>query len=137
MGRLLWLRARAGPQVHSAALAQEKSDKERWQHLADLADFALAMKDTLTNINNQSFNNFMLRIGRGHAAPGAVGGRPAALLVQTLPDKQTWLMTWPSHTGSYCSVTTSTLTWRTWGWLTFAKHTVRRLDRSRGSALRQ
>lgn len=71
----------AGPQVHSAALAQEKSDKERWQHLADLADFALAMKDTLTNINNQSFNNFMLRIGRGHAAPRAVGGRPAALLV--------------------------------------------------------
>lgn len=42
----------------------EKSDKERWQHLADLADFALAMKDTLTNINNQSFNNFMLRIGK-------------------------------------------------------------------------
>lgn len=23
------------------------------------------MKDTLTNINNQSFNNFMLRIGKG------------------------------------------------------------------------
>ena len=44
---------------------EEKSDRERWQHLADLADFALAMKDTLTNINNQSFNNFMLRIGKG------------------------------------------------------------------------
>lgn len=49
---------------HGCSLAQEeKSDRERWQHLADLADFALAMKDTLTNINNQSFNNFMLRIG--------------------------------------------------------------------------
>lgn len=47
---------------------EEKSDKERWQHLADLADFALAMKDTLTNINNQSFNNFMLRIGKGSRA---------------------------------------------------------------------
>lgn len=26
------------------------------------------MKDTLTNINNQSFNNFMLRIGKGTGA---------------------------------------------------------------------
>lgn len=48
---------------------EEKSDKERWQHLADLADFALAMKDTLTNINNQSFNNFMLRIGKALGSP--------------------------------------------------------------------
>ncbi|NWV12840.1 ADCY3 cyclase, partial [Ptilonorhynchus violaceus] len=39
-------------------------ERERWQHLADLADFALAMKVTLMNINYQSFNNFMLRIGK-------------------------------------------------------------------------
>lgn len=52
---------------------EEKSDKERWQHLADLADFALAMKDTLTNINNQSFNNFMLRIGKGTTIAGELG----------------------------------------------------------------
>lgn len=32
--------------------------------MADLADFALAMKETLMNINYQSFNNFMLRIGK-------------------------------------------------------------------------
>lgn len=51
---------------------EEKSDKERWQHLADLADFALAMKDTLTNINNQSFNNFMLRIGKGAGSAGTL-----------------------------------------------------------------
>lgn len=38
---------------------------ERWQHLADLADFALAMKVTLNNLNKQSFNSFMLRIGEG------------------------------------------------------------------------
>lgn len=43
---------------------EEISDRERWQHLADLADFALAMKVTLMNINYQSFNNFMLRIGQ-------------------------------------------------------------------------
>lgn len=42
---------------------EELTYRERWQHLADLADFALAMKVTLMNINYQSFNNFMLRIG--------------------------------------------------------------------------
>lgn len=47
------------------------SDKERWQHLADLADFALAMKVTLMNINYQSFNNFMLRIGKSGGFPRA------------------------------------------------------------------
>ncbi|POI29504.1 hypothetical protein CIB84_006746 [Bambusicola thoracicus] len=51
------------------------SDKERWQHLADLADFALAMKVTLMNINYQSFNNFMLRIGKS----GNVGLSPSLL----------------------------------------------------------
>ncbi|XP_066093573.1 adenylate cyclase type 3 isoform X3 [Saccopteryx bilineata] len=56
---------------------KERSDMERWQHLADLADFALAMKDTLTNINNQSFNNFMLRIGmnKGGVLAGVIGAR--------------------------------------------------------------
>lgn len=49
---------------------EEQSDRERWQHLADLADFALAMKVTLMNINYQSFNNFMLRIGAYSPAPG-------------------------------------------------------------------
>ncbi|NXF79887.1 ADCY3 cyclase, partial [Sclerurus mexicanus] len=59
-------------------------DKERWQHLADLADFALAMKVTLMNINYQSFNNFMLRIGnsvfsagmnKGAVLAGVIGAR--------------------------------------------------------------
>uniref|UniRef100_A0A2K6LE09 Adenylate cyclase type 3 n=1 Tax=Rhinopithecus bieti TaxID=61621 RepID=A0A2K6LE09_RHIBE len=56
---------------------EDKSERERWQHLADLADFALAMKDTLTNINNQSFNNFMLRIGmnKGGVLAGVIGAR--------------------------------------------------------------
>lgn len=43
---------------------QDQSILERWQHFADLADFALAMKVTLGNLNKQSFNNFMLRIGQ-------------------------------------------------------------------------
>ena len=47
----------------SVVQKEELTDRERWQHLADLADFALAMKVSLMNINYQSFNNFMLRIG--------------------------------------------------------------------------
>ncbi|KAK1171397.1 adenylate cyclase type 3 isoform X1 [Acipenser oxyrinchus oxyrinchus] len=56
---------------------EEISEKERWQHLADLADFALAMKVTLMNINYQSFNNFMLRIGlnKGAVLAGVIGAR--------------------------------------------------------------
>lgn len=56
---------------------EELSDRERWQHLADLADFALAMKITLMNINYQSFNNFMLRIGlnKGAVLAGVIGAR--------------------------------------------------------------
>uniref|UniRef100_A0A8C5DN98 adenylate cyclase n=1 Tax=Gouania willdenowi TaxID=441366 RepID=A0A8C5DN98_GOUWI len=59
------------------ACMKEPSDRERWQHLADLADFALAMKVTLMNINYQSFNNFMLRIGlnKGGVLAGVIGAR--------------------------------------------------------------
>ncbi|KAF7694560.1 hypothetical protein HF521_008313 [Silurus meridionalis] len=50
---------------------------ERWQHLAELADFALAMKITLNNLNKQSFNSFMLRIGlnMGGVLAGVIGAR--------------------------------------------------------------
>ncbi|KAJ3606892.1 hypothetical protein NHX12_026410 [Muraenolepis orangiensis] len=56
---------------------EDQSLIERWQHLADLADFALAMKLTLTNLNKQSFNNFMLRIGlnKGGVLAGVIGAR--------------------------------------------------------------
>ncbi|XP_067884526.1 adenylate cyclase type 3 isoform X2 [Heterodontus francisci] len=56
---------------------QQALANERWQHLADLADFALAMKVTLMNINYQSFNNFMLRIGmnKGAVLAGVIGAR--------------------------------------------------------------
>ncbi|XP_075896861.1 adenylate cyclase type 3 isoform X3 [Nelusetta ayraudi] len=62
---------------YSCMKRHEQSDKERWQHLADLADFALAMKVTLMNINYQSFNNFMLRIGlnKGGVLAGVIGAR--------------------------------------------------------------
>ncbi|XP_060908204.1 adenylate cyclase type 3-like [Labrus mixtus] len=56
---------------------EDQSLMERWQHLADLADFALAMKVTLSNLNKQSFNNFMLRIGlnKGGVLAGVIGAR--------------------------------------------------------------
>ncbi|XP_075922788.1 adenylate cyclase type 3 isoform X1 [Petromyzon marinus] len=55
----------------------ELSDRDRWQHLSDLADFVLAMKVALMNINYQSFNNFMLRIGlnKGPVLAGVIGAR--------------------------------------------------------------
>ncbi|KAL0967534.1 hypothetical protein UPYG_G00253480 [Umbra pygmaea] len=56
---------------------EDQSLLERWQHLADLADFAMAMKVTLTKLNDQSFNNFMLRIGlnKGSVLAGVIGAR--------------------------------------------------------------
>uniref|UniRef100_A0A673GWG7 adenylate cyclase n=1 Tax=Sinocyclocheilus rhinocerous TaxID=307959 RepID=A0A673GWG7_9TELE len=56
---------------------EDQSILERWQHFADLADFALAMEVTLGNLNKQSFNNFMLRIGlnKGGVLAGVIGAR--------------------------------------------------------------
>lgn len=38
--------------------------RKKWAHLEQLTEFALALKDTLNNINKESFNNFVLRIGK-------------------------------------------------------------------------
>lgn len=42
---------------------EETDLKIRWAHLADLTHFALELKETLDNINKESFNNFVLKIG--------------------------------------------------------------------------
>uniref|UniRef100_A0A4W4F110 Adenylate cyclase type 3 n=1 Tax=Electrophorus electricus TaxID=8005 RepID=A0A4W4F110_ELEEL len=62
---------------YSSRKKEDQCILERWQHLADLADFALAMKVTLNNLNKQSFNNFMLRIGlnMGGVLAGVIGAR--------------------------------------------------------------
>uniref|UniRef100_A0A9J7Y9U1 Adenylate cyclase type 3 n=1 Tax=Cyprinus carpio carpio TaxID=630221 RepID=A0A9J7Y9U1_CYPCA len=62
---------------HADRKIEDQSILERWQHFADLADFALAMKVTLGNLNKQSFNNFMLRIGlnKGGVLAGVIGAR--------------------------------------------------------------
>ncbi|XP_046574619.1 adenylate cyclase type 3-like [Haliotis rubra] len=51
--------------------------RERWKHLDDLVQFAFAMKETLRKINEQSFNNFILRIGINHGPviAGVIGAR--------------------------------------------------------------
>ncbi|KAG7331862.1 hypothetical protein KOW79_005831 [Hemibagrus wyckioides] len=62
---------------YSSRKKEDQCILERWQHLADLADFALAMKVTLNNLNKQSFNSFMLRIGlnMGGVLAGVIGAR--------------------------------------------------------------
>lgn len=43
---------------------EEREENKGWTHLATLTDFALALKETLNNINKESFNNFVLRMGK-------------------------------------------------------------------------
>ena len=50
--------------IHCHLVLQGATSAERWQHLADLVEFAFALKEALDRINSQSFNSFMLRIGR-------------------------------------------------------------------------
>jgi adenylate cyclase 3 len=58
-------------------LGPNASNAEKWGHLAALTEFALALKETLTNINKESFNNFVLRIGinQGPITAGVIGAR--------------------------------------------------------------
>ncbi|XP_061669162.1 adenylate cyclase type 3-like isoform X2 [Syngnathoides biaculeatus] len=72
------LTSKSSPNRHGDCRKREEQTLlEHWQHLADLADFALAMKVTLDNLNKQSFNNFMLRIGlnKGAVLAGVIGAR--------------------------------------------------------------
>lgn len=46
------------------AATSEAEIRAKWGHLEQLTEFALALKDTLNNINKESFNNFVLRIGK-------------------------------------------------------------------------
>ncbi|XP_076348180.1 adenylate cyclase type 3-like [Tachypleus tridentatus] len=50
---------------------------KKWRHLAHLTDFALTLKETLNNINRESFNNFVLRMGinQGPITAGVIGAR--------------------------------------------------------------
>lgn len=53
--------ATAGDLIGALLLQQQCEDK--WGHLCALADFAIALNESIQEINKHSFNNFELRIG--------------------------------------------------------------------------
>ena len=57
--------AGGGDSAPEGASSGQQVDEVRakWGHLEQLTEFALALKETLNNINKESFNNFVLRIG--------------------------------------------------------------------------
>ena len=55
--------AASGLNDEDSQFPAEAANPVKWAHLARLTEFALALKETLHNINKESFNNFVLRIG--------------------------------------------------------------------------
>lgn len=55
----------------------ESQDSEHWQQLVDVVDFALALRDKLESINQECFNNFVLRVGicQGPVVAGVIGAK--------------------------------------------------------------
>ncbi|XP_065053479.1 adenylate cyclase type 5-like isoform X2 [Rhopilema esculentum] len=61
----------------AAGIAQETLEIASLDHVEALADFAMAMKATLEDMNRHSFNNFQLKIGLncGPVVAGVIGAR--------------------------------------------------------------
>ena len=38
-------------------------------HVVAMAEFAFSIRDLLQNVNQHSFNNFKMRVGKGHTRP--------------------------------------------------------------------
>lgn len=56
--------AAAGLNEEVVQIAESATDsKTKWNHMAQLTEFALTLKETLNFINKESFNNFVLRMG--------------------------------------------------------------------------
>ncbi|XP_066873266.1 adenylate cyclase type 8 isoform X3 [Kogia breviceps] len=61
-----------------SGLSPEKQQCEaKWEHLCALADFSLALTESIQEINKHSFNNFELRIGISHGSvvAGVIGAK--------------------------------------------------------------
>ncbi|KAI7809809.1 adenylate cyclase type 8, partial [Triplophysa rosa] len=61
-----------------SGLSPEKQQcEDKWGHLCALADFALALNESIQEINKHSFNNFQLRIGMAHGSvvAGVIGAK--------------------------------------------------------------
>ena len=57
--------------------SNEAANEPPWQHLSRLVEFSLDMKKALSNINEQSFNHFVLKMGINHGpvTAGVIGAR--------------------------------------------------------------
>jgi adenylate cyclase 3 len=55
----------------------DSANEPQWQHLSRLVEFSLEMKKALSNINEQSFNHFVLKMGINHGpvTAGVIGAR--------------------------------------------------------------
>uniref|UniRef100_A0A4W5NTB9 Adenylate cyclase type 8 n=1 Tax=Hucho hucho TaxID=62062 RepID=A0A4W5NTB9_9TELE len=61
-----------------SGLSPEKQQcEDKWGHLCELADFAIALNESIKEINKHSFNNFELRIGMAHGSvvAGVIGAK--------------------------------------------------------------
>uniref|UniRef100_A0A3Q2IAR4 Adenylate cyclase type 8 n=1 Tax=Equus caballus TaxID=9796 RepID=A0A3Q2IAR4_HORSE len=61
-----------------SGLSPEKQHcEDKWGHLCALADFSLALTESIQEINKHSFNNFELRIGISHGSvvAGVIGAK--------------------------------------------------------------
>uniref|UniRef100_A0A4X2L0H6 Adenylate cyclase type 8 n=1 Tax=Vombatus ursinus TaxID=29139 RepID=A0A4X2L0H6_VOMUR len=61
-----------------SGLSPEKQQcEDKWGHLCALADFSLALNESIQEINKHSFNNFELRIGISHGSvvAGVIGAK--------------------------------------------------------------
>ncbi|XP_066507994.1 adenylate cyclase type 8-like isoform X2 [Hoplias malabaricus] len=60
-----------------SGLSPEKQCEDKWGHLCALADFAIALNESIQEINKHSFNNFQLRIGMAHGSvvAGVIGAK--------------------------------------------------------------
>uniref|UniRef100_A0A3Q3DDS7 Adenylate cyclase type 8 n=1 Tax=Hippocampus comes TaxID=109280 RepID=A0A3Q3DDS7_HIPCM len=61
-----------------SGLSPEKQQcEDKWGHLCALADFAIALNESIREINKHSFNNFELRIGThcGSVVAGVIGAK--------------------------------------------------------------
>ncbi|XP_045416364.1 adenylate cyclase type 8 isoform X2 [Lemur catta] len=61
-----------------SGLSPEKQQcEDKWEHLCALADFSLALAESIQEINKHSFNNFELRIGISHGSvvAGVIGAK--------------------------------------------------------------
>uniref|UniRef100_A0A3B4B015 adenylate cyclase n=1 Tax=Periophthalmus magnuspinnatus TaxID=409849 RepID=A0A3B4B015_9GOBI len=59
-----------------SGLSPEKQCEDKWGHLCALADFAIALNESIQEINKHSFNNFELRImAHGSVVAGVIGAK--------------------------------------------------------------